>query len=202
MPCARNVIRLGTRLIEYYSNVSYESDSMSAYSHLSLGDDETTAQYVVRAKVLLECIHHTTKLADIIGWDNMYLIHGLKAPYIRKRVAKEQDSWRMMEGVFQTINHITKAEERTMVYSEPNFEPMPQVSKERIHEVSLVGILNQIHPSRLIILTLSVTQDTALISQMVASIIVASPTKIRVNNLTAPMNQGKWSATTVKGSTS
>ena len=32
-----------------------------------------TAQYLVTAKVLLECIHHTTKLADITGrsWDNL-----------------------------------------------------------------------------------------------------------------------------------
>ena len=41
-----------------------------------------------------------------------------------------------MEDVFQTIHHITKTEEKTKVYSEPNFEPVTQVSKERVHEVS------------------------------------------------------------------
>ena len=40
-----------------------------------------------------------------------------------------------MEDVFQTINHITRTEEKTKAYYEPNFEPMPQVSKERVHEV-------------------------------------------------------------------
>ena len=101
------------RLIEYYSNMLYTSDAMSAYSHLLQGDDEMTAQYLVRAKVLLECIHHTTKLGDITGssWDNLYLICRLKAPHVNKRVTKEQDSWRMMEDIFQTINHITKTEE-------------------------------------------------------------------------------------------
>ena len=110
---------------------------MFAYSHLSQGKEET-AQYLVRTKVLLDHIHHTTKLADITcsSWDNLYLVHGLKVPHISKRVTKEQDSWRMMEDVFQTINHITKTGEMTKVYSEPNFEPVPQMSKERIHEVS------------------------------------------------------------------
>ena len=42
----------------------------------------------------------------------------------------------MMEDFFQTINHITRTEEKIKVYCEPNFEPMPQVSKERVHEVS------------------------------------------------------------------
>ena len=40
---------------------------MFVYSHLPQGDDETITQYLVRAKVPLERIHHTTKLADIVG---------------------------------------------------------------------------------------------------------------------------------------
>ena len=111
---------------------------MFAYFHLSQGDDELTTQYLVRAKVLLECIHQTLKLSDITGssWDNLYLIHGLKAPHIRKRVAKEQDFWQMMEDVFKTINIITLTKEKTKVYHEPTFESVPQVAKERVHEVS------------------------------------------------------------------
>ena len=42
------------RLIELYSNVSYESNAMFVYSHLSQGDKEPTAQYLARAKALLE----------------------------------------------------------------------------------------------------------------------------------------------------
>ena len=114
------------RLIEYYLNMPYTSDSMFAYSHLSQGEDEMTAQYLVRAKVLLECIHHTTNLADITGSsrDNLYLVYRLKGPHIRKRVAKEQDSWRMVD-IFQSINCTTKTEEKTKAYSKLNFESVP-----------------------------------------------------------------------------
>ena len=76
----------------------------------------------------------------------MYLVHGLKTPSIRKRVAKEQDSLRMIEDVFQTFNCITKTEEKTKAYSEPNFEPMPRVSKEMVHKVSF-GIYTKPSPT-------------------------------------------------------
>ena len=41
-----------------------------------------------------------------------------------------------MEDVFQTIHYITKTEEKTKAYSEPNFEPIPQMSTVSMHEVS------------------------------------------------------------------
>ena len=99
------------------------------------GDDETITQYLVRAKVLLECMHYTANLADIAGSsrDNLYLMHGLKAPHSRKRVIMEQESWRTMEDVFHTIHHIIKIKEN----SEPNFEPMPWMSIVSMNEVSL-----------------------------------------------------------------
>ena len=100
------------RLIEHYSNVPYESNAMFAYSHLSQSDEEPTAQYLIMAKVQLEHIHHTTKLSSIsgTGWDNMYLVRGLKALHIWKKVANEQDSWRTMQDVFDTINYMTRME--------------------------------------------------------------------------------------------
>ena len=60
-------------LIEHYSNMAYTSDAMYTYSHLSRGNEEPTTQYLSRAKVLLECIHHTDKLSSIpsVGWDNL-----------------------------------------------------------------------------------------------------------------------------------
>ena len=39
---------LRQRLIEHYSNVPYESNAMFVYSHLSQGDEEPIAQYLVR----------------------------------------------------------------------------------------------------------------------------------------------------------
>ena len=99
-------------LIEHYSNVPFASDAMYTYSYLLQGNEEPTPQYLCRAKVLLECIHHTTKLPSIpgVGWDNLYLVRGLKVPHMRRRVASKQDSWRMMEDVFNTINHIARTE--------------------------------------------------------------------------------------------
>ena len=83
--------------------------------------------------------HHTTELLSIpgAGRDNLYLLTGLKAPHIRRRMVKEEDSWRMMEDVFNTINHITMTEERNKVYSEHNFESVSQMSREWVHEVSV-----------------------------------------------------------------
>ena len=129
------------RLIEYCLNIPYVSDVTYAYSHLSQDDDETITQYLVMAKVLLECIHHTTKLADIAcrSWDNLYLMHGLKSPHTRKRVTMEQESWRTIEDVFQTIHCITKTEEKTRAYSEPNFEPVLWISTVSIALVSMLS---------------------------------------------------------------
>ena len=61
-------------LIEHYSNVAYMSDALKAYANLMQGENETVTQYLARAKVLLECIHHTSKLCDITGssYDNLY----------------------------------------------------------------------------------------------------------------------------------
>ena len=74
------------RLIEHYSNVSYALDAMFTYCHLMQGDGKPTTQYLATAQVVLECIHHTTKLSNIpgVGWDNLYLVRGLKVPYKKK----------------------------------------------------------------------------------------------------------------------
>ena len=124
--------------MKHYSNVPYMSDAMYAYSHLLQGDEEPTIQYLSRAKVLLEHIHHTTKLSSIPGvsWDNLYLVQGLKAPQIRRRVASEQDSWRKMEDVFNTIDHISRTEDRNKIYLKSNFELVPHITKKWVQEVS------------------------------------------------------------------
>ena len=48
-------------LIENYSNIPYVSDKMVAYTKLMQQDDESTSQYLIRAKVLLECMNNTSK---------------------------------------------------------------------------------------------------------------------------------------------
>ena len=55
---------------------------------------------------------------------------------MRRRVASEQDSWRMMVDIFNTIDCISKMEDRNKIYSEPNFKLVPQMSKEWVQEVS------------------------------------------------------------------
>ena len=67
---------------------------------------------------------------------NLSLIQGLRDHHIRRRVVKEQESWRTMEDVFKSINKITRIEEQTKAYHEPKYDAISQVSTERIHEVS------------------------------------------------------------------
>ena len=89
-------------LIEQYSNVPYTPDAMFTYSKILQQDNESTAQYLVRARVLLEHIHCTSKLADIssFGMDNLSLVWVLREACMRIWVAKEQESWRTMDDVF------------------------------------------------------------------------------------------------------
>ena len=54
-------------VIEQYSNVPYASDAMFAYSQIAQQADEAMVQYLIKAKVLLERIHHNSKLSDISG---------------------------------------------------------------------------------------------------------------------------------------
>ena len=63
-------------LIEQYSNVPYTPDAMFTFSKILQQDNESTAQFLVSARVLLECIHCTSKLADISGFgmDNLPLV--------------------------------------------------------------------------------------------------------------------------------
>ena len=78
-----------------------------------------------------------------MGWDNLYLVRGLKTLHIRRSVASEQDSWRMMEDVFDTIHCLARTEERNRIYVEPNFEPG---SKEWVQEVNMQGKTHLVKP--------------------------------------------------------
>ena len=62
-------------LIEHYLNILYASDVLNTHAHLMQGKNVTVTQYLARDKVLLECIHHTSKLCDIVGssYDNFDL---------------------------------------------------------------------------------------------------------------------------------
>ena len=126
-------------LIEQYLNVLYIPDAMLVYSKVSQQEYESTTRYLVRAKVLLEQIHRTSKLSEISGYgmDNLSLIQGLWENHIRKQVAREQESWCTMEDVFNSINHVTMMEERSKTYHQPEYDSMSQVSIERVHEVSM-----------------------------------------------------------------
>ena len=63
-------------LIEHYSNVPYMSNVLNACAHLMQGENKSITQYLTRAKVLLEHIHHNSKMCDIpgIGYDKHYLV--------------------------------------------------------------------------------------------------------------------------------
>ena len=76
-------------LIENYSKVPYVSDT-----NLTQPDNKSTSHYLIRAKVLLEHIKHTSKLSQMSGkgLNNLSLIQGLREHHIRRWVTKEQES--------------------------------------------------------------------------------------------------------------
>ena len=78
-------------LIEHYSNIPYVSDALNVYAYLMQGENESIAQYLTRAKVLLKCIQHNSKMSDIpgIGYDKLYLVQGLHSPHVHQRVASK-----------------------------------------------------------------------------------------------------------------
>ena len=125
-------------LIEQCSNVLYMSDAMFAYTQITQQDDEPMAQYLIRATVLLEYIHCTSKFSHISGsgLDTLFLIWGPRRNHIRRRVVKEQEPWMTMGDVFKSINRSTRTEEWIQAYHEPKYDSISQLSTEKIHEVS------------------------------------------------------------------
>ena len=111
-----------------------------------------------------------------MGWDNLYLVRGLKAPLIRRRVASEQDSWRTMEDVFDNISCIARTEERNKIYSEPNFEA---VSEEWVQEVSKGKYTGKTQPVKPI-MTRSIGHKLTLISGVAVGNIIINPVRISV----------------------
>ena len=81
-------------LIEHYSNIPYMLDALHTYAHLEQGEHESIARYLTRSKVLLEHIHHNSKMCDIpcIGYDKLYLVRGLCLPHAQQRFASKQDT--------------------------------------------------------------------------------------------------------------
>ena len=121
-------------LIEHYSHIPYESDALNAYAHLVQGEQESIVQYLTRAEVLLECIHHNSQMSDIpgIGYDRFYLVRGMCSPHAQQRFASKQDTWCSMEDVFQTKEHITRLVEWNRAFFNPNLEtwrPTMQVNE-------------------------------------------------------------------------
>ena len=112
------------------------------------GKNETVTEYFARAKVLSECIHHTSNLCDIpgSGYDNLYFIQGLHSPHVQRWVASKQDPLWSMEDVFQRINHVTRSKEQNRAFFKPNFEtvlPVLQVNKVSYGKATRHNMLDQ-----------------------------------------------------------
>ena len=120
-------------LIEHYSNVPYMSDALNVYAHLMQGKNKTVTQYLARAKVRLEHIHHTSKLCGIPGRAiTNFTLSKNCSPHVQGWVASKQDTWKSMKDVFQMINHVTRSKEWTRAFFKPNFktaQPVIQVNE-------------------------------------------------------------------------
>ena len=125
-------------LIENYSNIPYVSDPMVAYMQLTQQDNESTSQYLIRTKVLLECMNHASKISQISGrrLNSLAIIWGLRDCLIRWRVAKQQESWITMEDVYIRITKITKTDAQTKAYHEPRCVSISEVTTEGVNEGS------------------------------------------------------------------
>ena len=111
---------------------------MVAYNNLMQQDNESMSQYLIRAKVLLECINHTYKLSQISsrGLNNIALICRLRDIQIRWTVTKEEESWTTMEDLYRNINRITKINTCTKAYHESRYNSISEVMTEGINKVS------------------------------------------------------------------
>ena len=140
---------------------------MLMYSKISQWDDESTTWYLVRAKVLLEGIHWTSKLSEISGYgmDNLSLICGLWEHYRRKWVMKEQESWCMMEGVLKALTMSLWWRREARLIISLNMTPCPKsLSKDCTRWVYQAGMSNQelAYPIKCI-LVLSITLKIVLL---------------------------------------
>ena len=97
------------------------SDVIVAYTNLTQQDDESTSQYLIRAKVLLEHMDHTSNLSQISskGLNNLALVQELKDSHIRWRVTKEQETWTTMEDIYRSINRVSKTDVHAEAYHKP-----------------------------------------------------------------------------------
>ena len=107
---------------ENYSKYPYISDIMTCYLKIIQGKEESIAQYLVRAKTYFERINHTSKLSKKNGGglNHLPLVWGIKDWYIRQRVAKEAENWRMTEEAFNSISKNARAAERMKAYHKPS----------------------------------------------------------------------------------
>ena len=83
-------------------------------------------------------MYEPSKISQISGkrLNNVALIQGLRDCHIRRRVAKEQESWIMLENVYKNINKITKSDACTKAYHEPRYDTISEVATEEVNEVS------------------------------------------------------------------
>ena len=112
------------------------------------GKNETVTQYLARVKILLEHIHHTSKLCNIPGhsYDNLYLVGGLCSPHVPRWFASEQDTWWSMEDVFKMTDHVTSFKEQNRAFFTPNFEtvqPVIQVTELNYSKATMHITLDQ-----------------------------------------------------------
>ena len=56
---------------------------MTCYLKITHGEEESVAQYLVRAKAYLERINHMSKLSNMNGLNHLPLVQGKKDSYIR-----------------------------------------------------------------------------------------------------------------------
>ena len=103
---------------------------MTHYLKIMQGEQELVAQYLVRTKTYLERINHMSKLSNMNGGglNHLPLVQSIKDLYIRQRIAKEAENWRIMEETFNSISKHERAAERMKVYHKSRYNGITPIN--------------------------------------------------------------------------
>ena len=107
---------------------------MAKYFAIRQGEEESCAQYLTRARDLLERGHSTSKweLIDAEGF-HILLLKGLWDRWVREVASKQVDKWTTMDKVFSSITFYADQSNKTKMYTKPEYEGESTIQVSEVH---------------------------------------------------------------------
>ena len=116
---------LKKHLTTNYSEIPYNTHTISAYDNLHQGSNESTSAYLHRVQDILEHIHNTSDMTSVpaIGTNHAKILTGLKDSRLCNKLAKfKAKKWTTMSQVLQDVADMAIDFERLHGYSLPTLE--------------------------------------------------------------------------------